>query len=119
MEQIEMAELRNMAGQNGLVFQDCDMAPQELLDLINKVLTYGGILLDQSELKEVKSFQHDRTVDLIIPFDDARLEPAKLVMWQVLTYHDCHGVFLSDYIQHKLREVQEETSTPQFGSMQM
>jgi len=108
-----------MKGQGGLVFQDCDMDPQELLDLINQVLTYGGILLDQSELKEVKSFQHDGTVDLIIPFGNAKLEPTKLIIWQVMTYHDCHDIFLSDYIYYKLDKIQEEPSTSQFGTMQM
>lgn len=114
-----MDELRNMAGKGGLAFLNCDIPPRELLDLINKTLTYGGILLNQSELKEVLSFQHDGTVDLIIPFGQAELEPTKLVIWQVLTYKDCHGVFLSDYIHNRLEEVQSETSVPQFGTMQM
>ncbi len=119
MGQITTSELRSMKGQNGLVFLNCDMAPEELLDLLNKALTHGGILLDHSKLEEIMSFPHDGVVDLIIPFGDAKLEPSKLVMWQVLTYQDCRGVFLSDYIHNRMDTVQEESSAPQFGVMQL
>ena len=95
--------LRNLAGRNGLAFRDCELAPLELLDELNQALAYGGILLGQGRLETVLTFQHDGIVDLIVPFDDAKLDPAKLVMWQMLAYPDCHGVFLSDYIPKTLK----------------
>ncbi len=119
MIQITTDELRNIKGQNGLAFMDCAMNPYELLVTLNQAFVHGGILLNESRLERVLTLQHDGKVDVIIPFDSANLEPTKLVMWQMLTFQDCHGVFLSDYICNTLDAVQEDVPTPEFGTMQM
>ena len=100
--QITSNDLERLRGRNGLAFLDCDIPPLELLDLINSAFADNGILLDNSWLKEVLSFQHDGKTDLLLPFGDAKVHPTKIVMWQVLSYQDCRGVFLSDYIQRGL-----------------
>lgn len=100
--QISKEDLEGMRNQNGLAFLDCSISPQELLELINRTFIYGGILLGNSEFKDILSFQHDGIVDLLLPFRQVELHPTKLVIWQAITYQDCHGVFLPEYIRHTL-----------------
>ena len=100
--QLTINDLRKMKGTNGLAFLDCNMPPQEVLDLINRTFAYAGILPGQSRFEKIMCFQHDESVDLVIPFGNIELESTKLVIWQAMTFKDCRGVFLSDYIYHRL-----------------
>lgn len=106
---ITIDDLKQMKGRNGLAFLDCDMHPLELLDEVNRAFRHGGILLDNSELKDVLSFRHDGKVDLLLPFNDAKLHSTKIVIWQMATYESCRGIFFSDYIRDTLRGIARET----------
>lgn len=110
--QIQTEGLKRLRGKNGIAFLDCDIPPLELINMINEAFTYGGILLDNSEFKEVLSFQHGGEVDLLLPFDNVKLDPAKIVIWQMTAYHDCHGVFFSDYIRNTLNDSEMELKCP-------
>ncbi len=98
-----LKQLEQLKGKNGLAFLDCDMHPLELLNAVNEALTHGGILLNGSELKDVLSFHHDGKVDLLLPFNNAKLHSTKIVIWQMMIYKDCRGIFLSDYIRSTLQ----------------
>ena len=102
--QIQTEDLKRLRGKNGIAFLDCDIPPLELINMINEAFTYGGILLDNSEFKEVLSFRHDGKVDLLLPFDHVKLDSARIVIWQMISYSGCHGVFFSDYIRNTLSE---------------
>ena len=102
--QIQTEDLKRLRGKNGIAFLDCDIPPLELINMINEAFTYGGILLDNSEFKEVLSFQHDGKVDLLLPFDHVKLDSARIVIWQMISYSGCHGAFFSDYIRNTLSE---------------
>ena len=102
--QIQTEDLKKLRGKNGIAFLDCDIPPLELINMINEAFTYGGILLDNSEFKEVLSFQHDGKVHLLLPCDHVKLDFARIVIWQMISYSGCHGVFFSDYIHNTLSE---------------
>ena len=74
-----------------------------MLSEVNRSFTYAGILLNQSEIKEVMMFPHDGRIDVLLPFGKAILEPVKLAVWQIMAYPDCRAVFFSDYIPSRLR----------------
>jgi len=97
-----MKDLEGMRGQNGLAFLDCDVPAEELLELINKTFAHSGILSGGGKFENVLSLRHDGTIDLLIPFRDVKLDSTKLVIWQMLTYQKCRGIFLPDYIGRTL-----------------
>ena len=103
--QISINDLEGMRGQNGLAFLDCAVPAEELLDLINQTFAHSGILSGGKKFENVLSLQHDGAVDLLIPFHDVKVDSTKLVIWQMLTYQNCHGIFLSDYIRRTLDRI--------------
>ncbi len=102
VERITVNELRSMEAQGGLIFLDCPIGPHELASLLNQAFTHAGILRGGSEFKTVMTFRHNGADNVLFPFENVDLERVKLVAWQVMTYGDCHGLFLSDFIHYEL-----------------
>jgi hypothetical protein len=66
------------------------------------MLTEEGILLDGDTFKEVSSFEHGGTTNLLFGIDDVKLDIGKLAMWRLQSHGAFGGTWLSDYVPNKL-----------------
>ena len=102
IRKIQEEDLRNMEGQEGLVFQGCGGDLQEWVDGINHELTEAGILLHGAKLKDVSTFQHGDTTCLLFHMVGTPMDLGKLAMWRLQTHATFGGTWLSDYVDNRL-----------------
>ena len=104
MKQITTDDLRHMEDQEGLVLQGCGGDLQDWVDVINKMLTEAGILLDGSTFwaENVSLFQHDGLTCLLFPFEGVKLDMGRLAMWRIQTHEQFGGTWLSDFVPNRL-----------------
>lgn len=100
--EISTDKLRRMGGREGLILQGCGGDPQEWVDGINQILTDAGILLDGTRFENVVSFQHGGLINLLFPFEDAKVDTGKFAMWRLQTHEQFGGMWLSDYVPNRL-----------------
>ena len=94
--QITTNELRRMTNQEGLILQGCGGDMQEWVDGINELLTQEGILLEETEFKNVKSFRNEGLTNLLFPFEDVKLDLGKLAIWRIKSHETFGGTWLSE-----------------------
>lgn len=100
---IEAEELREMKGQEGIIFQGCGGPASDWLNGINELLTEEGILQEGTKFTEIMSFQHDGLTNLLFPFDDTvKLKMSRLATWRIATHGQFGGTWLSDYVDNRL-----------------
>lgn len=102
MKTVTTEELRNMAGQEGLVLQGCGGDPQEWLDGINDLLTREGILKNGSRFQEAMIFKHDGLTNILFPFEGVDLSVGRLAVWRLHSHAQFGGTWLSDYVPNRL-----------------
>ena len=102
MKPVTTEQLRNMAGQEGLVLQGCGGDLQEWLDGINGLLTGEGILRNGSRFQNVMVFHHDGLTNLLFPFEGVDLNFGRLAVWRLQTHARFGGAWLSDYVPNRL-----------------
>ena len=100
--QITTNELRRMTNQEGLILQGCGGDMQEWVDGINELLTQEGILLEETEFKNVKSFRNEGLTNLLFPFEDVKLDLGKLAIWRIKSHETFGGTWLSYYVPNRL-----------------
>lgn len=100
--EISTDKLRRMEGREGLILQGCGGDPQEWVDGINQILTDAGILLEGTRFENVVSFQHEGLINLLFPFEDAKVDAGRLAVWRLQTHEQFGGTWLSDYVPHRL-----------------
>ena len=102
IKNIEAEELREMAGKEGLILQDCGGPLQDWLDGINNMLTEAGILQNGSRFTDIYVFEHEGLTNLLFPFENAKLDVGKLAMWRLQTFGNFSGKWLTDYVDNRL-----------------
>ena len=111
ISKITTDDLRKMSDKEGLILQACGGDLQEWVDGINGLLTDAGILLDDSQFKNVSTFQHGEVTNLLFPFEDVKLDVGKLAMWRIQTHGQFGGTWLSDYVPNRLGGFEKEQVT--------
>lgn len=99
---ITTEDLRRMEGKEGLILQGCGGDLQEWLDGINEMFTGAGILKDNTEFRDISSFENDGLTCLLYPFENVKLDMGKLAMWRLQTHDNFGGTWLSDYVPNRL-----------------
>ena len=102
MKTVTTEQLRTMAGQEGLVLQDCGGDPQEWLDGINDLLTREGILKNGSRFQDALIFKHDGLTNILFPFEGVDLNFGRLAVWRLQSHAQFGGTWLSDYVPNRL-----------------
>lgn len=102
MKTVTTEQLRNMAGQEGLVLQGCGGDPQEWLDGINDLFTREGILKNGSKFQDAMIFKHDGLTNILFPFEGVDLSVGRLVVWRLQSHAQFGGTWLSDYVPNRL-----------------
>ena len=102
MKPVTTEQLRNMAGQEGLVLQGCGGDPQEWLDGINDLLTKEGILKNGSKFQDAMIFHHDGLTNILFPFEGVDLSVGRLAVWRLHSHAQFGGTWLSDYVPNRL-----------------
>ena len=99
---IEAEQLREMSDKEGLIIQGCGGPLQEWVDGINDMLTKDGILIKGSRFQDVFTFEHEKVMCLLFPFEGVELNVGKLAVWRMKTHGEYYGTWLSDYVPNRL-----------------
>lgn len=102
IKDIDMQELRNLNGNDGLILQGCGGEPKEWVEGINKVLTERGILLEGSQFEECYVFQNGQLTCMLFPFGEQKMDMGRFAVWKALTTNTFGSTWLSDYIDKHL-----------------
>lgn len=114
LNRIEVEELRNMRGKEGLIIQGCGGDLTEWADGISGLLTEEGILLDGDEFRDISVFENEGVTCLLFHLDGVRLNMGQLAIWRIKTHENFSGKWLSDYLDYHfgraddLEEMEEE-----------
>ena len=85
-----------------MILRGCGEDMREWADGSNKLLTQEGILLEETEFKNVKSFRNEGLTNLLFPFEDVKLDLGKLAIWRIKSHETFGGTWLSDYVPNRL-----------------
>jgi len=115
MKKITLDELRGMTNSEGLILQGCGGNLNEWVTGINEMFTEEGVLLDGDTFKDVSSFEHGGTINLLFNMDNVKLHIGKLAMWRIQSHGTFGGTWLSDYLPNRLgvnRDIPQEKQKP-------
>lgn len=104
VKRINIKDLLQYEGREGLILQGCGGDPQEWIDGINEHLTKQEILLDGTkfEAENCAVFDNDGITCILYEFNDkVNLNIGKLAMWRVGTHDEFGGTWLTDFVDHK------------------
>ena len=105
VKHINIKDLLEYEGKEGLILQGCGGDPQEWIDGINDLLTKQEILLDGTKFNaaDCAVFDNDGSTCILYPFSkDVNLNVGKLAMWRIGTHSEFGGTWLSDFVDHQL-----------------
>jgi hypothetical protein len=98
-----------MTGSEGLILQGCGGDLNEWVTGVNEMFTEAGILLDGDTFKDVSSFEHNGTTNLLFNMDNVKLHVGKLAMWRLQSHSTFGGTWLSDYLPNRLGVTHDRT----------
>lgn len=104
VKRINIKDLLQYEGREGLILQGCGGDPQEWIDGINEHLTKQEILLDGTKFKAENCavFDNDGITCILYEFnDEVNLNIGKLAMWRLGTHDEFGGTWLTDFVDHK------------------
>lgn len=104
VRQINMRELLEYEGREGLILQGCGGDLGEWVDGINEHFEKNGILLEGTKFTEedCASFQKDDLTCLMFEFNDnVKLDMGKLAVWRISSHDTFGGTWLSDFVDHQ------------------
>lgn len=105
VKRINIKDLLQYEGREGLILQGCGGDPQEWVDGINKLLTERGCLCDNSKFNadNCAVFNKDGLTCILFEFtDDLKIDMGKLAMWRLVTHSSMGGTWLTDFVDHQL-----------------
>ena len=105
IKNINVNDLLQYEGREGLILQGCGGDAQEWVDGINNLFTERGILCDETKFKAENCavFKYDDLTCILFEFnDDVKIDMGKLAMWRLVTHSSMGGTWLSDYVDNKL-----------------
>ena len=104
IKRINVKDLLDYEGKEGLILQGCGGDPQEWIDGINEMLTKQEILLDGTKFENENCavFGNDGSTCILFQFTEGtNLNVGKLAMWRLGTHQNLGGTWLSDFVDHK------------------
>lgn len=104
IKRINVKDLLDYEGKEGLILQGCGGDPQEWVDGINEMLTKQEILLDGTKFENENCavFDNDGSTCILFQFTEGtNLNVGKLAMWRLGTHQNLGGTWLSDFVDHK------------------
>lgn len=104
IKRINVRDLLDYEGKEGLILQGCGGDPQEWIDGINEMLTKQEILLDGTKFENENCavFDNEGSTCILFQFNEsANLNVGKLAMWRLGTHQEFGGTWLSDFVDHK------------------
>ena len=104
IKRINVKDLLDYEGKEGLILQGCGGDPQEWVDGINEMLTKQEILLDGTKFENENCavFDNDGSTCILFQFNEGtNLNVGKLAMWRLGTHSNLGGTWLSDFVDHK------------------
>ncbi len=105
IKKININELRELGGKQGLILQGCGGNLDEWLDGINQHFTEREMLLEGTKFTEYDcvSFDNNEITCLLFKFNsNIKLDMGKLAVWRLQTIDDFHGVWLTDFVDQQL-----------------
>ena len=118
VKRIDIKDLLNYEGKEGLILQGCGGEPQEWIDGINELFTKQEILLDDTKFnaENCAVFDNNGSTCILYPFsEDVNLNVGKLAMWRIGTHSEFGGTWLSDFVDHQFggfHAKQQENTKP-------
>ena len=118
VKRIDIKDLLNYEGKEGLILQGCGGDPQEWIDGINELFTKQEILLDDTKFnaENCAVFDNNGSTCILYPFsEDVNLNVGKLAMWRIGTHSEFGGTWLSDFVDHQFggfHAKQQENTKP-------
>ena len=110
---IKAEQLRRPDTPEGLILQGCGGDLQEWVTGINDMLTEGNILLNGSRFEKAFVFQNEDRTNLVLPFEDVKLDIGKLAIWRLNTRGYFGSMWRSDYVDNRLGGPLEENAPAQ------
>lgn len=105
IKRIDVKDLLQYEGREGLVLQGCGGNPQEWVDGINELLTERGCLCDNTKFSSDNCavFDKDGLTCILFEFtDEVKLDMGKLAMWRLATHSNMGGTWLTDFVDNRL-----------------
>ena len=118
VKHINIKDLLDYEGKEGLILQGCGGDPQEWIDGINELFTKQELLLDGTKFNadDCAVFDNGGVTCILYPFsEDVNINYGKLAMWRIGTHSDFGGTWLSDFVDQKFggfQAKQQENSKP-------
>ena len=104
IKRINMRDLLDYEGKEGLILTGCGGEPQEWLDGINELFTQGDMLLEGTKFTEddLAVFDNEGSTCILFEFNDnTKLNIGKLAMWRIGTHATFGGTWLTDFVDHQ------------------
>lgn len=105
IKRIDVKDLLQYEGREGLVLQGCGGDPQEWVDGINELLTERGCLCDKTKFSSDNCavFDKDGLTCILFEFtNEVKLDMGKLAMWRLATHSNMGGTWLTDFVDNRL-----------------
>ena len=105
IKEINVNELRNYKGKEGLILKGCGGELSEWLDGINELFEEKGILIDDTKFKAEDCVQFkfdDYTCMMFVFNNDIKLNTGQLAMWRLKTIDTFRGEWLTDFVDNRL-----------------
>ena len=105
IKRIDVRDLLEYEGKEGLIIQGCGGDPQEWVDGINDMLTKQEILLKGTKFENENCavFDNEGSTCILFQFTEGiNLDVGKLAMWRIGTHRDLGGTWLTDFVDHQL-----------------
>ena len=101
VKRIEMQDLLDYDGREGLILQGCGGDPQEWIDGINNLLTEQGILREGTKFdsEDCAVFNNGGITCILYEITEkVKISIGKLAIWRTRTHDNFGGTWLSDFV---------------------
>ncbi len=105
IKKIDINELREFEGEQGLILQGCGGNLDEWIDGINQHFTEREMLLDGTKFtaEDCVSFENNDMICMLYKFNsNIKLDMGKLAVWRIQSHDTFGGTWLTDFVEHQL-----------------
>lgn len=118
MKQLKLEEVKKLKDKDYdfLVLQGCGGNLEDWINGITNMLKENGIVSDSFSFDEIYFFEKDGTTNIALALNNKNIDIGKLAMFRLSIRDEFGAMWLSDYIDNYLKNINKKPKAPIVGA---